>query len=190
LGKPGKGACSPINPSLTPLPQTGLPDSRMAVPLMLGALRRRAKQAAMRFAGPPRVDATQYVLVLAPTSHDTRLRPRNGARATIAVSHFFYTRRERDTHGAPTGALHNGTAMEARRAQDGGMSSRTRPAHQTRHCQRRGARGAVGGPGRHSQPFVRRVTAPLAFKNGRPPFTEPPFTDPSLTDPVSPGNVS
>jgi len=30
----------------------------MEVPLMLSALRRRAKQAAMRFAGPPRVDAT------------------------------------------------------------------------------------------------------------------------------------
>ena len=60
----------------------------MAVPLMLGALRHRAKQAAMRFAGPPRVDATQYVGMLATTSHDTRLRPRNGARATIAVSHL------------------------------------------------------------------------------------------------------
>jgi hypothetical protein len=45
----------------------------MAVPLMLGALRRRAKQAAMRFADPPRVDATQYARVLAPTNHDTRL---------------------------------------------------------------------------------------------------------------------
>jgi hypothetical protein len=134
----------------------------MAVPLMLGAVRRHAKQAAMRFAGPPRVDATQYVRVLAPTSHDTRLRPRKGARATIAVSHLFNTRRERDAHGAPPGALHNGTALEARRAQDGGMSSRTRPAHQTRHRQRRGARGAVGGPGRHSQPFVRRVTGKLA----------------------------
>jgi len=157
--QPSPDLASPNQASLTWFPLAGLPDSRMAVPLMLGALRRRAKLAAMRFAGPPpRVDATQYEIVFAPTNHDTRLRPRNGARATIAVSHFFYTRRERDTHGAPTGALHNGTAREARRAQDGGMSSRTRPAHQTRHRQRRGARGAVGGPGRHPQPFVRRVT--------------------------------
>jgi len=86
LGTLGKGAGSPINPSLTPLPQTRLlqpgsprrsPESRMAVPLMLGALRRRAKQAAMRFAGPPRVDATQYVRVLAPTSDDKRLQWRS-----------------------------------------------------------------------------------------------------------------
>jgi hypothetical protein len=149
---------SPNQASPTRFSLAGLPESRMAVPLMLGALRRRATQAAMRFAGPPRVDATQCVRVVAPTSHDTRLRPRNGARATNAVSHLYNTRRERDAHGAPPGALHNGTALEARRAQDGGMSSRTRPAHQTRHRQRRGARGAVCGPGRHSQPFVRRVT--------------------------------
>ena len=74
--QPFPDPASPNQAYPTRFPLAGLPESRMAVPLMLGALRRRAKQAVMRFAGPPRVDATQYVLVLAPTSHDARLRSR------------------------------------------------------------------------------------------------------------------
>jgi len=71
--QPFPDPASPNQASPTRFPLAGLLESRKAVPLMLGALRRRAKQAAMRFAGPPRVDATQYVRVLAPTCHDTRL---------------------------------------------------------------------------------------------------------------------
>ena len=88
--------------SRSPFPETRLPDSRL--PLLwfpkpmarcaveLAALRNRAQQAAMRFAGPPRVDATQYTRLFVGRQSRGRLRPRNGARAATLGESFYKTR--------------------------------------------------------------------------------------------------
>jgi hypothetical protein len=112
----------------------------MAVPLVLGALRCTANQAAMRFAGQPRVDATQYVRVLAPTSHDTRLRPRNRARATIAIESFSFTLDGKGTRSARPPAPFT-TARRWKRGASRMAECRPEPGPSTR-------RGIVSDAGR------------------------------------------
>jgi len=164
IGKPSSGEVFPILPSPmmvsryggAPIPPSRYRPSPILVwqcALMLAVRRRRAQQAAMIFAGPPRVEAAHYVWCSSATKRRARLRramaPRADARRVTMLRSLTHVGEgtERRAPRRPSRC----TAPEARRAQDGELPYRAEPARLTSEAPY--ATRGEGGGGRHPPPF-------------------------------------